>query len=268
MEDTQATARTPTLLAWTRAAVLAGFVACIAVCALVGPAPVFAQQAATDSSDAKRDGKPAPVKPIPIADILTHADDDQRVIDRANRMVRERSPAGQLAEALNRIATSVSGDVFVGPGLEDFDARSIRDSILQDPFYASLDSVGTALPPTAVALIDRLPGSAALGESPVYDEALLARASREGVDPGSAGLAHGLLLSPGSEFKVQSSKFLLPNLELGTLNPELPVRHHSATVPSAFRHTGDFQSWPIAASSRIAWRPRWMRRMRLPGRWR
>ncbi|MGE3798802.1 MAG: hypothetical protein AB7G88_13295, partial [Thermomicrobiales bacterium] len=66
------------------------------------------------------------------------------------------------------ISTSVIGDVFVGPGLEDFDAGSIRDSILQDPFYGSLGAVDSPIPPTASALIQRFPGQTSLGAQPHF----------------------------------------------------------------------------------------------------
>ena len=77
------------------------------------------------------------------------------------------------------ITTSVSGDVFVGPGLEDFDAGSVRDSILQDAFYGSLESGETTIPPTASKLIQRFSGHETLGERPVYGEELLALIDRE-----------------------------------------------------------------------------------------
>lgn len=76
------------------------------------------------------------------------------------------------------ISTSVSGDVFVGPGLEDFDARSIRASILQDPFYGALGATESKISPTAEAIIDRFPGESSLGEHPHFDENLLALIDR------------------------------------------------------------------------------------------
>ncbi len=76
------------------------------------------------------------------------------------------------------IQTSAIGDVFVGPGLEDFDARSIRDSILQDPFYGSLGQGDSPISPTASALIQRFPGKTSLGDQPHFDEELLSLIDR------------------------------------------------------------------------------------------
>ena len=76
--------------------------------------------------------------------------------------------AGQLG-----IAVSIAEDVFVGPGLEAYDATSLRDAILEDSFYGALPTGGSGGQITTAAVMEPFPGSETLGDAPRYDEALL-----------------------------------------------------------------------------------------------
>ncbi len=72
------------------------------------------------------------------------------------------------------IVTSVSGDVFVGPGLADFNAHSLRASIMQDEFYRSLSAGGSAAPGTTLRLVERFTGISSRTGDVMYNEQLLA----------------------------------------------------------------------------------------------
>lgn len=72
------------------------------------------------------------------------------------------------------IVTSPAGDVYVGPGLEDFNAGSIREAIAIDGFYSSLGAGGSPGQATTTALISRFPGASSLGDEPPYSEEMLA----------------------------------------------------------------------------------------------
>jgi hypothetical protein len=112
-----------------------------------------------------------------------------------------RRGAGQIG-----IATSVAGDVYVGPGLEGFNAASIREAIVSDGFYSTLGAGGSPGQATTTALINRFPGSSSLGEEPPYTEEMLAVIDR-GVGrilPPESVLALAILLGFGRTVELQA----------------------------------------------------------------
>jgi hypothetical protein len=72
------------------------------------------------------------------------------------------------------ISSSSLGDIFVGPGLEDFDAESIQAAILSDSFYGALPAIGSPGQATFTALMGRFPDAARLGDQPRFGDAALA----------------------------------------------------------------------------------------------
>lgn len=118
------------------------------------------------------------------------------------------------------IQTSAIGDVFVGPGLEDFDARSIRDSILQDPFYGSLGQSDSPISPTASALIQRFPGKTSLGDQPHFDEELLSLIDRGVSHVITPDLARDLVVALGLSATMASTEVMTPVTAASVLDLE------------------------------------------------
>ena len=71
------------------------------------------------------------------------------------------------------VSASPLDDVWLGRGLEEIDARSIRDAIAGDGFYDSLGLGGSPGQPALTALLRRFPGSSMLGPEPRFDEAAI-----------------------------------------------------------------------------------------------
>jgi hypothetical protein len=84
------------------------------------------------------------------------------------------------------VETSFDGDVYLGAGLENFDADSIRAGIASDPWYATLPRGGSQGGAVLMALLGRFPESAAL--------ASLDRFSSEAIAAIDRGI--GLVLTP------------------------------------------------------------------------
>ncbi len=61
------------------------------------------------------------------------------------------------------VETSFDGDVYLGAGLENFDADSIRAGIASDPWYAQLPRGGSQGGAVLAALLGRFPESANAG---------------------------------------------------------------------------------------------------------
>lgn len=84
------------------------------------------------------------------------------------------------------IETSFDGDVYLGPGLETFDADSIRAGIASDPWYATLPRGGSQGGEVLAALLGRFPESSTL--------VTLDRFSVEAIEVIDQGI--GLVLTP------------------------------------------------------------------------
>jgi hypothetical protein len=156
------------------------------------------------------------------------------------------------------INTSATGDIFVGPGLEAFDARSIRASILQDPFYGALGSNASAISPVASALLKRISGETSLGAFPVFDEALLALLDRgisQIITPDAAlslALTLGLNATAGSA-EIQSTLRPATLLDLEA-RPFVPVRASLFDMNTSRRpaSTTDERTMRLALSESLA----------------
>ncbi|MEZ4533140.1 MAG: hypothetical protein R2855_19255 [Thermomicrobiales bacterium] len=84
------------------------------------------------------------------------------------------------------VVTSLDGDAYVGPGLEAFDADSVRAGIASDSWYAQLPTGGSSGGAVLEALLGRFPESAALASTSRFSEEVIAT-----IDEGI-----GLVLTP------------------------------------------------------------------------
>ncbi len=113
------------------------------------------------------------------------------------------------------IETSFDGDVYLGPGLENFDADSVRAGIASDPWYASLPRSGSQGGEVLAALIGRFPESSTL--------VTLDRFSTEAIEVIDQGI--GLVLTPR---KVRA---LATDLQLSLVIREPPPILSAAIPP-------------------------------------
>ncbi|CAN5553802.1 hypothetical protein BH23CHL5_BH23CHL5_05790 [soil metagenome] len=126
------------------------------------------------------------------------------------------------------ILTSVSGDVFVGPGLADFNAHSLRASIIRDEFYRSLSPGGSAAPVTTLRLVERFAGISSGNADLMYNEDLLSL-----IDLGIGRIlppqaVHQLAMALGLRMTIGSSEQLgspiLNQVDLLGQRPFLPMK--------------------------------------------
>lgn len=124
------------------------------------------------------------------------------------------------------VVTSLDGDAYVGPGLEAFDADSIRDGIASDSWYAQLPRGGSQGGAVLEALLARFPESAALATTRRFSEEAIAV-----VDVGIGlvltprkvrAIAVDLGLSLASEPPVTPAGDLFPSIELIQARPFFP----------------------------------------------
>jgi hypothetical protein len=116
------------------------------------------------------------------------------------------------------VVTSLAGDAYVGPGLEAFDADSIRAGIASDSWYAQLDRGGTAGGAVLEALLGRFPESERLASTRRFTEEAIAV-----IDEGI-----GLVLTPRKvralavdlELSLAVDETALP---LGDLDPSIDL---------------------------------------------
>ncbi len=125
------------------------------------------------------------------------------------------------------VATSLDGDAYIGPGLEAFDADSIRAGIGSDSWYAQLPRGGSDGGAVLEALIGRFPESASLVNTRRFSEEAIAV-----IDTGigliltprkvrALAVDLGLSLVSGTEEEADAGE-LLPAIELLPARPFLP----------------------------------------------
>lgn len=128
------------------------------------------------------------------------------------------------------ISRAPLGDVFVGPGLEDADAPSIRAMLASDEFYMTLPSGGSDGAPTFTALVSNLRGADALGPNPRFDEAAL----------NLLDAAIGTYLTPAKTvtiakaFGLAVTQSTVEPVTLGDLPVSLGQRPFAPSQPNAF----------------------------------
>ncbi len=126
------------------------------------------------------------------------------------------------------VVTSLDGDAYVGPGLEAFDADSIRQGIANDSWYAQLPRGGSDGGAVLEALLGRFPESESLASTRRFSEEAIAVIDR-GIGlvltPRKVrALAVDLGLSQQAPASVESpTGDLQPAIELLPARPFLPA---------------------------------------------